>query len=636
MFQITNNDILEAAKILLPPGQEFDDERKAVISCLESKDILACPGSGKTTALLAKLCIIAPQLPLADGRGICVLTHTNVAMEEIKKRMGFSSQKLFGYPNFFGTIQSFVDRFLAIPAFINLYGKRDVMIDDDFFENTIERSYPYLEYRAKFWVDKKTEPINYIKGARFSPTDFSIVESVLGNLILKDTNGAAYKGIATFKKKILERGIMCFDDAYTLSLWYLNKFPALTSLFSKRFAFVCIDEMQDTNNLQTAVLDKLFNASVVMQKIGDINQSIYRNGSEQGGWIPSTTNILTINGSKRFSISIANRIKTICEQPQELIGNSSIPNRDQIIIVYDDESIKKVIPHFANHIIDNDLHLLPDCKFSAIGWIGKKHPTEFTIPSYWPNFEKSGTVRSPERKFLYNYLDPISSISAVRLQRAAITAALLKCLRLLGKPDEIKLTTGDSLLKYLKNINPKYEDDLLLKITKWCLLLHKKQSIFREVSEYIQTTFIGYFGVIDITPLLDFLQEQTTNLVADEAEIKSKNICHIVNGDIEVNININTIHGVKGETHTATLYLESSYYGKYDTEYISKYMKGEHVAPSGGRVSQALRMSYVGMSRPAHLLCVSMHKSRVDIQRNELEAAGWHIDDSLCRSINVS
>ena len=45
----------------------FDDESKDFIKCLDSKDIQACPGAGKTTSLVAKLDIIASQIPFKDN-----------------------------------------------------------------------------------------------------------------------------------------------------------------------------------------------------------------------------------------------------------------------------------------------------------------------------------------------------------------------------------------------------------------------------------------------------------------------------------------------------------------------------------------------------------------------------------------
>src|SRR3989304_938372 len=148
---ITNDDISWSESILLPPGEHFDEERQAVINCLETKDILACPGSGKAVVLLAKLLILSRKMPLENNRGICVLTHTNVAINEIKSHAYFASQKLFNYPNHFGTIQSFVDKYLAIPAYILRFKKRPRYVVTEVFNSIIERSYSTLQ-TAKTWL----------------------------------------------------------------------------------------------------------------------------------------------------------------------------------------------------------------------------------------------------------------------------------------------------------------------------------------------------------------------------------------------------------------------------------------------------------------------------------------------------
>jgi hypothetical protein len=41
-------------------------------------------------------------------------------------------------------------------------------------------------------------------------------------------------------------------------------------------------------------------------------------------------------------------------------------------------------------------------------------------------------------------------------------------------------------------------------------------------------------------------------------------------------------------------------------------------------VYEALKMAYVGMSRPTHLLCVAMHKDRIVPHRADLENL-WQI-----------
>ena len=57
----------------------------------------------------------------------------------------------------------------------------------------------------------------------------------------------------------------------------------------KRFRFVFIDEMQDIEEEKYTLLEKLFyepnNANLCFQRIGDINQSIYSQGTENNSCI---------------------------------------------------------------------------------------------------------------------------------------------------------------------------------------------------------------------------------------------------------------------------------------------------------------------------------------------------------------
>ena len=108
--------IPQAEKIFLGNGT-FDDERKTFIKNIETCDLLAVPGSGKTTALIAKLYCIAQNMPFEDGSGILVLAHTNNAVDEIEKKLKKHCPQLFEYPNFVGTIQGFINRFLTIPLY---------------------------------------------------------------------------------------------------------------------------------------------------------------------------------------------------------------------------------------------------------------------------------------------------------------------------------------------------------------------------------------------------------------------------------------------------------------------------------------------------------------------------------------
>jgi len=49
--------------------------------------IMGTTGSGKTTALLAKLIILEKKMPFPDGSGVLILSHTNTAVEEIQSKL---------------------------------------------------------------------------------------------------------------------------------------------------------------------------------------------------------------------------------------------------------------------------------------------------------------------------------------------------------------------------------------------------------------------------------------------------------------------------------------------------------------------------------------------------------------------
>ena len=110
-------DIQDAKYFLEKQGLKDNgsNTRANILSCWESVDIPSCPGSGKTTILVTKLAWAIERWK-TDAAGICVLSHTNVAKDEIKKQLTINQVgKLLTYPHFVGTIHEFFNKFLALP-----------------------------------------------------------------------------------------------------------------------------------------------------------------------------------------------------------------------------------------------------------------------------------------------------------------------------------------------------------------------------------------------------------------------------------------------------------------------------------------------------------------------------------------
>jgi DNA helicase-2/ATP-dependent DNA helicase PcrA len=635
MLTITDEDIQSAEKWLLPEGQQFDKERRKVIKCLESKDILACPGSGKTTALLAKLIIISKQLPLDGNKGICVLTHTNVAIDTITQRIGLPAGKLFEYPNHFGTIQSFVDKYLTIPCYLEIYSNRPDKIDNDWYNAKLEQQKKFLGKKALAFCYKNQSYKNYPFSICFA--DFAITPEnkcvSLGLDLNKSDEKEVFDKLLSLKRMVLGFGILSFDDAYHLAFHYLDRHPDIKSLFSQRFPYVFIDEMQDTDVKQLSLLGRLFDDSVVIQRTGDINQSIFSFTTEnECCWQVQDQDILEITGSKRFSNSIATTIKDICIKPQDLKGNPEIPDISPIIIAFNDDSIGKVIPRFGDLIFEGNLHLETKQCFKAIGWIGKPHETKHTISSYWPTYEREIQTKNTEYSNLASYLmrenDEFIRINGVKYYKRSIVRALLKCLRIVDKPSGTPLRSETAFFRYIGK-NEKFSNASKIRISEWCLEIHRGQSVFKEIGDFVRKEFKSFFSIDNINLLDSFLAEGITQTKAKPiVPAKTNTYTHIRDGS-QIKIEISTVHGVKGQTHTATLYLETFHYD-YDIIRIIEYLKGKYIPPTQKRIRSNLRVTYVGMSRPSHLLCVAVHEAHLAGHMKELQTVGWKIDSTLC------
>ena len=84
-----------------------------------------------------------------------------------------------------------------------------------------------------------------------------------------------------------------------------------------------------------------------------------------------------------------------------------------------------------------------------------------------------------------------------------------------------------------------------------------------------------------------------------------------------VKIETNTIAGVKGETHTATLVCET-FYRNYDIEYIlDKYIKHNK---KNKTVKEILHTLYVAFTRPTDMLCIAIREEVYRKYKEEIES----------------
>ena len=670
-IDITESDIEYAEKILLAEGQNFDDERRAFIKNLEVIDLQAVPGSGKTTALLAKLLILERKLPFTNNSGILVLSHTNVAIDEIKHKIKPYCPKLFSYPNFIGTIQSFVDEFLAIPYYTTICKKKPIRIDNELYQEKvakilelfyyykfglskndfkknlhIKNSNPNIFYDVRLGI-KNSNPIlvNRLNGEEFS------VKKPIGKTKLQNyqdyTNEEKeklYQWFFSFKQNILEGGILHFDDAYFLANRYLQKYPQIKNIIQQRFSYVFVDEMQDMEIHQYDLLEKLFydegNSTSIFQRIGDKNQAIFNNiESSEVNWIDRENN-LTLTNSHRLSSKIANVVKSFAiNNPNnfDIIGLNKCDIKPHIIL-FDDTSKERVISKFAELIkgFKEEDRLIDYGKYpiKAICWNAKwKSETELRITNYFPTYKKDNTKSKQDYDTLKSYLLFYDRNSkTLKSIKNNIINAFLKVLRFENILDDNERYFTKYIL--FKTLKEKYFDkyqEFNLRLYHWSMLILKGKldEAYNEIKSYMN----DFIKIFDETKNLTissslFNQESQTLQVPDNTEqLKDNNL--YTEGDI--NIEVATVHSVKGQTHCATLYLESFFYKdgtkSYESERLKNAFLGNAIQSPAKRVQQSLKMVYVGFSRPTNLLCVAIHKDRFTQYLSQINKDIWEIVD---------
>ena len=604
-------------------GLTFSEDQRTIIKCLESVDIHACPGSGKTTTLAAKLLILLRRIPETHDKGICVITHTNVAVEAIKEKIGHQAIRLFSYPNHFGTIQSFVDKYLTIPAYRNHFKKSPCKIDDSTYEEVLG-SLP-LNSTAQTYLSRKRIELEYLV---FNLDDFAIGKNISETSPFVGRSTPTYTEVERIKKEVLKQGYLKFDESYSMGIRWLKRHPQLYRLFSLRFPYVFIDEMQDMAYYQEELLKLAIGNCPVVQRIGDKNQAIYSSASQtddQSSW--NLENTLSIQKSCRFSEAIASCVKNVCVAPVELGGRSDLPQILPKAIVYDNDNINHVKTKFAQLILKNNLRGCGNGIFKAIGF--RKSDSRLNINSYYPEYSYA-TINSGESlPMLSSYLrfDQDESIAvSVAKVKGKLLPALCKILRLqrMKHPVSDRDFAPSSLWKHMREDHIDCFETLCQRLLIWPLRIGNDK-LLSEVGEWITTTFLPSFGLeLDekTTSFLDSTNSSSPNSTSPNTAV---NVYRYRENGQEVAIEFNTIHGVKGETHCATLYLET-YTRCYDIHKIIPFFLGETKGTKRTQEAKRLRPGYVAITRPSHMLCLAVHADRfTDANAVGMEQAGWEV-----------
>ena len=225
----------------------LSSEQQAVVSSGPNIFLRACPGSGKTRTVAAR---VASES--ASDRTVALLSYTRVGAKEISAAVAREHGTLLAADHFVGTVHSFLQRFILHPFGHLVTGAQVSMTMDP---GEAERSSPAGLDLSHFQFDLNGDIVRTRKKLVRATEAQEVLEAKRSNAM---------------------RGFVNYDDAMYASMKVLKLYPDIAAALASRFDEIIVDEAQDTNAMQLECLRLIAEAGLrSIMLVGDYDQSIY-------------------------------------------------------------------------------------------------------------------------------------------------------------------------------------------------------------------------------------------------------------------------------------------------------------------------------------------------------------------------
>lgn len=224
--------------------------------------LLAVPGSGKTTVIVARtgyLMYVAGVQP----ENILTITYTRAAAKEMKERFAkkFATERMPA----FSTINSFClsvintcvkEKYIHVPKL--------VPNNESIIRAIAAKMLP--EYPSDSQVRSLAQKVCKVKNKLMT---FQEIEAIEENSL---DFSAFYQA---YKLYMSEHDLMDFDDQLLMANDLLDEYPDILQRAHEKFRYVSVDEAQDTSYVQHLIVQKLVGRNGNIFMVGDEDQSIY-------------------------------------------------------------------------------------------------------------------------------------------------------------------------------------------------------------------------------------------------------------------------------------------------------------------------------------------------------------------------
>ena len=247
----------------------LNDQQKEAVKSVEGPVLLlAVPGSGKTTVLVARLGYMIHVCGIEPER-ILTITYTVAATRDMAARFAsFFGDELAARLEF-RTINGICAKIIA------WYGARQgkkafaLVTDEKRLSAILGAIYQKIQggYASESDLKDLRTQITFIKNRMLKDEEIKKLDEKAGYPLSQ-----MYE---EYQKTLRKQGLMDYDDQMVYALNILKRSPETLEFFQDRYRYLCVDEAQDTSRIQHVIAALLAAKNDNLFMVGDEDQSIY-------------------------------------------------------------------------------------------------------------------------------------------------------------------------------------------------------------------------------------------------------------------------------------------------------------------------------------------------------------------------
>jgi DNA helicase-2/ATP-dependent DNA helicase PcrA len=228
--------------------------------------VVAGPGSGKTRVLTQRIAYLIAVDGVRPWQ-ILAVTFTNKAAKEMEARVKSLLPDQATEGIMLGTFHSICARILRRESEHLPLGSNFVIFDTDDQERIVKTVIRELNINEKLYRPPSVHAaISRAKNELIGPDDYPTM--TYRDEIIK-------RVYVEYQKRLIASNAVDFDDLLLYTARLLEDSPSVRDKYAQRFRHVLVDEFQDTNLAQYALIKQLASHHKNVFCVGDQDQSIY-------------------------------------------------------------------------------------------------------------------------------------------------------------------------------------------------------------------------------------------------------------------------------------------------------------------------------------------------------------------------